>query len=111
MKYALLIYGKPGEWSNLSEAEQSAMYQEYAAVAATPGIVGGHELDGVDTATTVRVKDGETLTTDGPFAETKEILGGLFVFEADNLDDAIAVAARIPSARSGSVEVRPLVER
>jgi hypothetical protein len=111
MKYALLIYGSPEVWRNLSDDERNAMYQEYGVVSATPGILGGHELDSVATATTVRVQNGETLTTDGPFAETKEVLGGLFVYEADNLDDAIALAARIPDARQGSIEVRPLVER
>jgi hypothetical protein len=111
VKYALLIYGAEGDWTNLSDDARNAMYAEYAAVTTTPGILAGSELDSVDTATTVRVKDGETLTTDGPFAETKEVLGGFYLFEADNLDDAIAVAARIPAARHGSVEVRPVVER
>jgi hypothetical protein len=111
MKYALLIYGRAGAWENLSDDERTKMVEEYGAISATPGILGGHELESVETATTVRVEDGKTLTTDGPFADTKEILGGLFVYEADNLDDAIAVAARIPAARHGSIEVRPLVER
>jgi len=111
MKYALLIYGSDAEWEGLSDDERNAMYSEYAAVSETAGIFGGAELQAADTATTVRVHDGETLTTDGPFAETKEVLGGLYLFEADNLDDAIAVAARIPAARTGSVEVRPIVER
>ena len=111
MKYALLIYGSDAEWEGLSDDERNAMYTEYMAVSATAGIFGGAELQAADTATTVRVHDGETLTTDGPFAETKEVLGGLYLFEADNLDDAIAVAARIPAARTGSVEVRPIVER
>jgi hypothetical protein len=111
VKYALLIYGKPGVWENLDDDERNKMYEEYAAVTVTPGISSGIELESVDTATTVRVENGETLTTDGPFAETKELLGGLYVFEADNLDDAIAVAARIPAARHGSIEVRPVVTR
>ncbi|MBA3844321.1 MAG: YciI family protein [Actinobacteria bacterium] len=111
MKYALLIYGSDAEWEGLSDDERNAMYSEYAAVSETAGIFGGAELQAADTATTVRVHAGETLTTDGPFAETKEVLGGLYLFEADNLDDAIAVAARIPAARTGSVEVRPIVER
>ncbi len=111
MKYALLIYGAEGDWTDLSDEDRNAMYAEYEAVSATPGIVGGSELSPIDTATTVRVQNGETLTTDGPFAETKEVLGGFYLFEAENLDDAIAVAARIPAARHGSVEVRPVVER
>jgi hypothetical protein len=110
VKYALLIYGSPGVWASLSDDDRNKMYAEYSAVGATAGILGGHELEAVTTATTVRVRDGETLTTDGPFADTKEVLGGLYVYEADNLDDAIALAARIPDARNGSIEVRPVVE-
>jgi hypothetical protein len=111
VKYALLIYSRDAEWENLSEDDRNAIYGEYAAVSQSPGVVGGEQLQPAETATTVRVADGNTLTTDGPFAETKEGLGGFFLFEADNLDDAIAIAARIPAARmGGAVEVRPLVE-
>ena len=110
MKYALLIYGNEAEWEARTEDDRTAMYAEYAAVSASPGIYGGGELQAAATATTVRVREGEALTTDGPFAETKEVLGGFFLLEADNLDDAIAIAARIPDARGGSVEVRPIVE-
>lgn len=112
MKYALLIYSNDAGWEDLSAEEQDAIYGEYFAVSESPGIVGGQELQPADTATTVRVADGSTLATDGPFAETKEALGGFFLLEADNLDDAIAMAARIPAARrGGAVEVRPVVER
>ncbi|MDX6477147.1 MAG: hypothetical protein QOH95_2658 [Gaiellaceae bacterium] len=112
MKYALLIYSNDTEWDNLSEDEQKAIYGEYAAVSQSPGIVGGDELQPADTATTVRVQNGNTLTTDGPFAETKEALGGFFLFEAGDLDAAIDIASRIPAARrGGAVEVRPVVER
>jgi hypothetical protein len=111
MKYALLIYSNGGEFENLSEDERNAVHGEYMAVSETAGILGGQELQGVDTATTVRVQNGETLTTDGPFAETKEALGGFYLFEADDLDAAIELAARIPGARTGAVEVRPVVER
>jgi hypothetical protein len=111
MKYALLIYSNGGEFENLSEAEQTAVHGEYMAVSETAGIVGGQELQAADTATTVRVQNGETLTTDGPFAETKEALGGFYLFEADDLDAAIEIAARIPGARTGAVEIRPVVER
>jgi len=112
MKYALLIYSNDTEWERLSEQEREAIYGEYFAVSETPGVVGGQELQGADTATTVRVQDGRTLTTDGPFAETKEALGGFFLFEAGDLDAAIELAARIPAARrGGAVEVRPVVER
>ena len=112
MKYALLIYSNDAEWESLSEDDQKAIYGEYAAVSETAGVVGGQELQGADTATTVRVSNGSTLTTDGPFAETKEALGGFFLFEADDIDAAIEVASRIPAARrGGAVEVRPVVER
>ena len=111
MKYALLIYSNGGEFENLSEDERNAVFGEYMAVSATPGIVGGEELQGADTATTVRVQNGESLTTDGPFAETKEALGGFYLFEADDLDAAIEIAARIPGARTGAVEVRPVMVR
>ena len=112
MKYALLIYSNDTDWDNLSEEEKGAIYAEYGAVSESKGIVGGQELQPVDAATTVRVQDGRTLTTDGPFAETKEALGGFFLFEADDIDSAIEIAARIPAARrGGAVEVRPVVER
>jgi hypothetical protein len=110
MKYALLIYGSDEEWDARSDEEKQEIYKEYFAISELPGTFGGAELQPAATATTVRVRDGQSLTTDGPFAETKEVLGGLYLFEADNLDDAIAVAARIPAAAYGSIEVRPLVE-
>ncbi len=112
MKYALLIYSSTTdeEWEALPEDERNAIYGEYRAVSESPGIIGGHQLQPAATATTVRVQDGKTLTTDGPFAETKEVLGGLFVVEADDIDTALALAERIPAARNGSVEVRPIVE-
>jgi hypothetical protein len=85
---------------------------EYFAISGLPGTVGSAQLQPAATATTVRVDNGKTLTTDGPFAETKETLGGFYLYEADNLDDALDVAARVPAARMGGrVEVRPLVER
>jgi hypothetical protein len=111
VKYALLIYGNDTEWENLSEDEQQSISGEYYAIAKVPGILGGEQLAPIDTATTVRVQNGNTLTTDGPFAETKELLGGFYLFEADDLDTAIELAARVPAARrGGAVEVRPLVE-
>jgi hypothetical protein len=82
------------------------------AIAQAPGMVGGDQLHGPESATTVRVHDGETLTTDGPFADTKEVLGGFYLLDAPDLDGAIELAARVPAARmGGSVEVRPVVER
>jgi hypothetical protein len=114
MTYLMQIYTSSGasDYEALSADEQKAITDEYMAVGQTPGILGGHQLQGPETATTVRVKDGSTLTTDGPFAETKEVIGGYFLFEAGDLDAAIELAARIPAARmGGAVEVRPVVER
>jgi hypothetical protein len=95
----------------LSEAELQELTKEYYAIRELPGCVTGGHLQPVETATTVRVHDGQTLTTDGPFADTKEVFGGYYLFDADNLDQMLDVAARIPAARlGGSVEVRALVE-
>ena len=112
MKYALLIHDKPGAYDALSPSEYESVFGEYFAISQAPGVYGGAQLQGVETATTVRVHDGETLTTDGPFADTKEVFGGYYLLDADDLDKAIELAARIPAARmGGSVEVRPIVER
>src|SRR4051812_22867184 len=114
MKYMLLINtGEAGDqFDSLSEDEQKAILGEYMAISEAPGVIDGNQLQPVETATTVRVHDGRTLTTDGPFAETKEALGGYYLFEADDLDAAIELASRIPTARmGGAVEVRPVVER
>ena len=114
MKYMLLIYSSTAreEFNQLPEDEQKAVYSEYMEIAQAPGVVGGDQLQPVETSTTVRVEDGRTLTTDGPFIETKEELGGYYLYEADDLDAAIELAARIPAARlGGAVEVRPVVER
>jgi hypothetical protein len=118
MKYMLLIHQgnaptpySPDEWARLSEDEQSAVYGAYKAINETPGVSPGVQMQPPATATTVRVQDGKTLTTDGPFVAVKEALGGYLFFEADNLDAAIELASRIPAARmGGAVEVRPLVE-
>ena len=114
MKYMLLIF--PGDsmdrYTALSEAEQNAITGEYMALAQEQGAIGGEQLQPHESATTVRVEDGRTLTTDGPFAETKDVLGGFYLFEADDIDRAIDVASRVPAARlGGAVEVRPVVER
>ena len=112
MKYMLLIYSNETDWDSLSEDEQHAIYGEYAAISDAPGTVHDAQLQPATVATTVRVRDGGTLTTDGPFVETKEQLGGYYLIEADDLDAAIDVAARVPAARrGGAVEVRPVVER
>jgi hypothetical protein len=111
MKYALLIYAKPGSHEALSESEYGKAFAEYMALREEPGFIDGAQLQPVHAATTVRVQDGEVLTTDGPYADTKEVFGGYYVFEADDLDRALELAARIPAAHiGGAVEVRPLVE-
>ena len=108
MKYALLIYPKPGSHEALGEDESKSVSAEYYAFRDDPRCLGGAHLQPIETATTVR--DGG-LITDGPFADTKEVLGGYFVFEASNLNEALEVAQRVPAVRfGGSVEVRPLVE-
>lgn len=117
MQYMMLIHQgtsptpqRPDDWATLTEDEQQQVYADYGAVNATPGVTPGLGLQLPETATTVRVRDGRTLTTDGPFVETKEALGGYFVFEADDLDAAIALAARVPAARlGGAVEIRPVM--
>ena len=117
MKYMLLIYqgttplpGTP-EWDGLSKQEQGAVYADYMALNETPGVTPANvQMQPPETATTVCVQDGQTLTTDGPFVEIKEALGGYLFFEADDLDAAIELASRIPAARmGGAIEVRPLV--
>ena len=117
MKYILLIHHgttptpNTEEWESLSEDEQKAIAADYQAINQTPGVTPGVYMQPPETATTVRVSDGETLTTDGPFVAVKEALGGFLVFEADDLDAAIELATRIPAARmGGAIEVRPLVE-
>jgi len=110
MQYALLIYRKPGAAEALSPDEQAADHREYMDIRRLPEIVGGAALHPVETATTVRVQDGQTLVTDGPFADTKEIFAGFYLLEADDLDQATEIAARIPAARTGgSVEIRPVI--
>jgi hypothetical protein len=117
MKYMLLIQhgdtptpGSP-EWEAMSEEARRAVAVDYQAINQTRGVTPGVWMEAPETATTVRVSDGETLTTDGPFVAVKEALGGYLFFEADDLDAAIDLAARIPAARlGGAVEVRPLKE-
>jgi hypothetical protein len=109
VKFLALIYGSQERWDSLSEDEQSAIYDRYNAFGAEAGdrVVAGAELQGPATATTVRVRNDETVVTDGPFAETKEALGGYYVLECESLDEAVQLAARIPGAEHGVVEVRP----
>jgi hypothetical protein len=112
MKYALLIYDDPAQWANVSEDQMKSIYGEYMAVSELPNTTGGSQLQPPDTARSVRVKDGESIVTDGPFAETKEVLGGFYLIDAESSEEAEEIAARIPSARmGGTVEVRPVVVR
>jgi hypothetical protein len=114
MRYALLIYDSEAANMQKSEQEQQALFQDYYAfegwLTQRGGKLGGEALEATHTATTVRVRSGKTVTTDGPFAETKEQLGGFYLLNANNLDEAIEVAARIPAAKSGSIEIRPIWE-
>lgn len=112
MRYALLIHVDEGLWNRMSQEEQGAVMGEYGAFGERykDKIRGGDALHGVATATTVRVRAGQTLTTDGPFAETKEQLNGFYIVDCDHLDEAVEIAAHIPDAVRGSIEVRPIME-
>lgn len=114
MRYLLLIYEAESDWAQLSDEEQGKVFAEYGeftdVVKAGGNLLGGEALQPTQTATTVRVRDGRVTTTDGPFAETREQLGGYYLLEAKDLDEALALAARIPTARTGCVEVRPILE-
>jgi len=110
MQYALLIYSRPGATEALGDDEQEAVHRQYLELRELPGMLGGAALHPVETATTVRVLDDAVLITDGPFADTKEIFAGFYLVEADDLDQATEIAARIPAVRlGGSVEIRPVV--
>jgi hypothetical protein len=113
MKYLLLIYENEAAFANVSEAEQGKIFQEYMdyskGILKSGNYIAGEALQPIATATTVRVKNGKTLTTDGPFAETKEQLGGFYMVEAKDLDEAIKLAVGIPASRTGSIEVRPIM--
>jgi len=112
MEYLMLIYSRESDWAALSEEARGALYKDYYEF--TEGIrksghyKGGNPLQPVSTATTVRVRDGKAMSTDGPFAETREQLGGYYLVDAADLDEATSIAARIPGARLGSIEVRPI---
>jgi len=114
MKYMLLIHDEEGMWGRLGEAERGALMAEYRTftehLKAAGRYISGSQLAPTSTATSVRVREGKRVVTDGPFAETREQLGGYYLVDVPHLDDAIALAAKIPSARFGTIEVRPLVE-
>ena len=109
MQFAVLVYEKPGTYEALSAAELEQMTAEYLAIAQLPGYIGGAQLQSIETASAVRVEGGKALITDGPFANTKEVFGGFYLFEAESLDPVLEIAARCPAARLGGVvEVRLL---
>ncbi len=111
MKYALLIYSS-ADVRDIPEDQLEPIVGEYEAISDEPGVLDGMQLQGAESATTVRVQNGEALLSDGPFVDAKEFIGGFYLLEADNLDAATALAARVPAARmGGAVEVRPIVER
>ena len=113
MQYLLMIYGRESDWTEMAEADRGTLMQDYFsftnAIRESGHYIGGNPLQPVATATTVKVRDGKTLTTDGPFAETREQLGGYYLVEAKDLDEAIGIGARIPGARVGAIEVRPIM--
>ncbi len=114
MKYLCLIYSDESAWSKRTQEEQESMMKEYfeftSSIRASGNYIGGDPLEPAHTATTVRVRGGKVSSTDGPYAETKEQLGGYYKIEAKDLNEAIQIASRIPGARYGSIEVRPVVE-
>lgn len=114
MKYLCLIYSDETQWPKLSQADTEKMMSEYGAfgesIKASGQYIAGHRLQPTSAATTVRIRNGKLSTTDGPFAETTEQLGGFYMIEARDLNDAIQVASRIPGAKHGSIEVRPVAE-
>ena len=114
MKYLIQIYGNitREQFAAMPDDQRKELYAAWGAINDAPGLTPGPEMAAPDTAKTVRVEDGKTITTDGPFVETKEALGGYFIFEADDIDAALELAAKIPTASmGGAIEVRPLVER
>jgi hypothetical protein len=113
MQYMLLIYNPPGDWESLPAEQRqaiSAAYSDFTEELRESGkLVGGDALQPISTATSIRVRDGETLTTDGPFAETKEVLGGYYLIDVETIDEALEWASKIPGAQYGTIEVRPVV--
>jgi hypothetical protein len=113
MQYMLLIYNDPHGWESMSQEERGEIYNAYgtftAELQASGKMVAGDALQAIDTATSVRIREGETLTTDGPFAETKEVLGGYYLVDVETLDEALEWGAKVPGAKYGTIEVRPVV--
>jgi hypothetical protein len=111
MEFLALIHANENGWSELSDDERQAVYKRYMEFSERPEVVGGAELQETTTATTVRVRNGDSMVTDGPYAEVKEALGGFFILEAESIDDACKLAAEIPAAEHGAIEVRPVFVR
>jgi hypothetical protein len=111
MEFIALIHAASSDWEAMSDDEQQAVYKRYVDFSKREEVVGGAELQPTEAATTVRVRDGDRLVTDGPYAEVKEALGGFFLLECDSIDDACRLAAEIPAAERGAVEVRPVYVR
>jgi hypothetical protein len=111
MEYLALIHADENGWESLNDDERQAVYQRYVDFSQKPEVVGGAELQSTKAATTVRVRNDDTMVTDGPYAEVKEALGGFFILEADSIDEACRLAAEIPAAERGAVEVRPVYVR
>lgn len=108
MQFLALIHASENGWENLSDDDRQAIYQRYIDFSQRDNVVGGAELQSTNTATTVRIRDGQTLVTDGPYAEVKEALGGYFILECGSIDEACELAAKIPAAEHGAIEVRPI---
>jgi hypothetical protein len=111
MEFLALIHADENRWDSLGDDERQAIYQRYLDFSERDGVVGGAELQSTNAATTVRVRDGDRVVTDGPYAEVKEALGGFFLLEADSIEDACRLAAEIPAAEHGAIEVRPVYVR
>jgi hypothetical protein len=111
MQFLALIHADEGGWESMSDDERQGVYQRYVDFGRREGVVGGAELQSTGTATTVQIRNGDRLVTDGPYAEVKEALGGYYILESDSIDEACQLAAGIPAAERGAVEVRPVYVR
>jgi hypothetical protein len=111
MQFVALIHGQEDDWESLSDDQRQAVYQRYMEFGENDEVIGGAELQSTSTATTVRVRNGDRLVTDGPYAEVKEVLGGFYIIECDSIDEACQLAANIPAAERGAIEVRPVYVR
>jgi hypothetical protein len=111
MQFLALIHGNEAEWASLSDDERNALYQRYMDFGQNDKVIGGAELQATSAATTVRLRNGDRLVTDGPYAEVKEALGGFYILECDSIDEACQLAAGIPAAETGAIEVRPVYVR